>query len=465
MILDIEHTFDNINISYFDKNGHVKLKKYKLKDEDLTNWTTCSSTDSKRSSEYLNWDGKSVKRVSAKRLNSWSIHEFIHNLPNSDYEEITAQNFPKIQSIDIETEVIDGFPNPKIAKERITIMAIATDDNVVTVLGWQPISKIVEKSIYDKLNAYLKNFGDWSFKYVAFNNEYEMLYALVNKLIPRFSLMIGWNFIEFDWAYITQRCLNLGIDIKKCSPTYAMPYKGDIPVHVGIVDYMQVYKRWDRTVQIKESNKLDFVAGAVLGVKKLEYSGTLQELYQNDYDKYILYCAVDAALVHLIHRKLKTLNSILSMACLANISINRASSPVSLTEALLWQEYYKDKKVVGDQKIEKEKGDFEGAFVKEPIPNMYNAVAAYDAASLYPSIMRQFNISPESFVKKSTKEEVLEPYRQNKDFIVAVNGAIYKADKVSALTNILTNLYTKRRFYKDKYLEIEQQLSKLKNKK
>jgi DNA polymerase elongation subunit (family B) len=120
--------------------------------------------------------------------------------------------------------------------------------------------------------------------------------------------------------------------------------------------------------------------------------------------------------------------------------------------------------VVGDQKIEHEKGDYEGAYVKEPIPGMYNAVAAYDFASLYPSVMRQFNISPESFVKKSNKEEVLEPYRKNKDYIVAVNGAVYKADKESALTTILSDLYGKRRFYKDKYLEIEKQLSKLKNK-
>lgn len=465
MILDTELSFNNLNISYFDKNGLVKLKRYKLTDEEFSNWTICSPTDPKRSDTYTNWDGKPVKKVTAKRLNNWSIYEYIHNLPREEYEEITAQNFPKIQSIDIETEVIDGFPNPRIARERITIMAIATDDNVVTVLGWQPITKLQEKSIFDKLNAYLKNFGDWSFKYVEFKNEYEMLHTLVNKLIPRFSLMIGWNFIDFDWAYISQRCINLGIDIKKCSPTYAMPYKGNIPIHVGIVDYMLVYKRWDRTVQIKESNKLDFVANAVLGVKKLEYSGTLQELYKNDYDKYILYCAIDAALVHLIHRKLKTLNSILSVACLANISINRASSPVSLTEALLWHEYYKNGKVVGDEKRDHEKGDYEGAYVKEPIPGMYNAVAAYDFASLYPSIMRQFNISPESFVKKSTKEEVLEPYRENKDYIVAVNGAIYKADKVSALTNILSDLYSKRRFYKDKYLEIEKQLSKLKNKK
>jgi hypothetical protein len=97
-------------------------------------------------------------------------------------------------------------------------------------------------------------------------------------------------------------------------------------MHVGIIDYLDVYRRWDRTVAIKENNTLDFVGNAVLGVTKLKYEGTLQELYEKDYDKYILYNAVDAAIVCLIHKKLKTINAVLSVSCLCNLSISQKDS-------------------------------------------------------------------------------------------------------------------------------------------
>ena len=92
--------------------------------------------------------------------------------------------------------------------------------------------------------------------------------------------MIGWNFLGFDWKYIYNRCKKIGINPAMASPTKKVQGNDNIPVHVGIIDYLDVYRRWDRTVQIKENNTLDFVGGAVLGVSKLKYEGTLQELYE-----------------------------------------------------------------------------------------------------------------------------------------------------------------------------------------
>jgi DNA polymerase elongation subunit (family B) len=458
MILDVEVNDNYLVISYYDKEGKSKLKKFEI--PQVLNWTICSATDPKRDHNFSNWDGKPVKKISDKRLNKWSIYEFINNLPPDEKAELTALNFPKVQSIDIETEVIDSFPVPEVARERITTIAIATETNSTLVLGWKPISKEQEKAIFDNHREYLKEYGDWNFKYICFDDEYNMMYTFINKFLPNFSLAIGWNFMGFDWKYIFNRCKRLGIDVSMASPTKKLQGNDNIPLHIGMIDYMEIYKRWDRTVQIKESNSLDFVSNAVLGTTKLKYSGTLQELYENDYDKYVLYNAIDAALVCLIHKKLKTINSVLSVSCLCNLSIYKASSAVNLTEALLWRGYYSRNKVIADKKVETPRGAYEGAYVKEPEAGMFRAVTCFDYASLYPSIMRQFNVSPESFMTKTQDETKLEAHRQDQSFIVSTTGAIYNNKEVSVLKEILTNLYSERKNNKNRHLEIERKLAK-----
>ena len=199
MILDVENNENQLVISFFDEEGKIKIKQFDL--ETCYNWKICSDSDYKKSTEYKNWDGKSVKRIPSSRFNKYSIYEFIDSLPKEDKDQITALNFPKVQSIDIETEVIDNFPVPEIARERITAIAIATESNATVVLGWKPLTKEQEKIIYDKHREYLKEYGDWQFKYICFEDEYNMMYTFINKFVPNFSMMIGWNFLNFDWKY------------------------------------------------------------------------------------------------------------------------------------------------------------------------------------------------------------------------------------------------------------------------
>ena len=196
MILDIENNENELVISYYDKEGKSRIRKFDT--SNIENWTLCSAGDQKRIKEFANWDGKPVKKIKERRLNKWSVYEFINNLPAEIRDEITALNFPRVQSVDIETEVIDSFPAPEIAKERITTIAIATEDNTTLVLGWKPISKEQEKEIFDKHREYLKNFGEWNFKYVCFDDEYNMMYTFINKILPSCSLIIGWNYMSFD---------------------------------------------------------------------------------------------------------------------------------------------------------------------------------------------------------------------------------------------------------------------------
>jgi DNA polymerase elongation subunit (family B) len=460
MILDIENNDGELIISYYDKEGKSRIKRFDTSETE--NWTLCSMSDPKRIKEFANWDGKPVKKVKERKLNKWSIYEFINNLPAEDRDQITALNFPRVQSVDIETEVIDSFPAPEIAKERITTIAIATEDNTTLVLGWKQISKEQEREIFDKHREYLKNFGEWNFKYVCFEDEYNMMYTFINKILPSCSLIIGWNYMSFDWKYIFNRCKRIGIDVSMASPTRKLQGNDNIPMHIGMIDYLDIYRRWDRTVAIKESNTLDWVSNSILGTTKIKYNGTLQELYELDYDKYILYNAIDAALVCLIHKKLKTLNSVLSVSNLTNLPMYKASSAVNLTEALLWKGYYDRNAVIADRKVETPRGAYEGAYVKEPEPGMFRAVTCFDYASLYPSIMRQFNVSPESFIMKVNDPTKNEKYKEDPNFIASVTGAVYDNKEVSVLKKILTDLYAERKINKNKHLEIERKLSKLK---
>jgi DNA polymerase elongation subunit (family B) len=262
MILDIENNDGELIISYYDKEGKSRIKRFDT--SEIENWTLCSASDPKRIKEFSNWDGKPVKKVKERKLNKWSIYEFINNLPPEDRDQITALNFPRVQSVDIETEVIDSFPAPEIAKERITTIAIATEDNTTLVLGWKQISKEQEREIFDKHREYLKNFGEWNFKYVCFEDEYNMMYTFINKILPSCSLIIGWNYMSFDWKYIFNRCKRIGIDVSMASPTRKLQGNDNIPMHIGMIDYLDIYRRWDRTVAIKESNSLDWVSNSIL---------------------------------------------------------------------------------------------------------------------------------------------------------------------------------------------------------
>jgi len=458
MILDIENRYDNsLRISYFDKDGNVKVSDYKV--EDLSDWKICSETDKNKDPHFRNWDGKPVKKVKSKYLNKWSVYEFIQN--NSDIDELSALNFPKVYSIDIETEVIDGFPNPDVARERITTIAIAMENKRVMVLGWKPIEQSQQKEIYDNVRNHLKKYGEWEFKYVCFEDEYNMLYTFIKKLLPTFSLVTGWNYMGFDWKYIYNRCKKLGINAAMASVSEKVN-RDNIPLHIAMIDYMEIYKRFDRTVAVKENNTLDFVSEQVLGINKIKYNGTLQELYENDYDKYVFYNAVDAALVVLIHEKLATLNAVLSVSVLCNISLYKSTSAVNITEAFLWKKYYENGMVVGDEYIKPEMGQgYEGAYVKEPQVGYYKGAACFDFASLYPSIMRQINISPESFIKKEFNQEKLEEYRKDPSKIVSVTGAVYHK-KDSAMKEILTELYAERKKHKKRHLELEIEIRELK---
>ena len=461
MILDIEQRDRDVIISYYDKEGKVAYKQYPI--NNFQNWYVCDDKDRHASPEFKNWDGRSVKLGNGRNFNKFSLVYFIDSLSEKDREEILAYNMPKTYFVDIETEIVDGFPKAEEAKSRILSFSIITPERKAIVLGLEDMAPDKIKKINDDTNEYFKDFDqDWEFKYHKFNSEYDMVYTFLMKFLPKFPMMTGWNFINYDWQYIVNRCKRLQIDISEVGMTGSLDRNDSRPLHIGILDYMQLYDKYDRSVKVKESNALDYVSGQVLNVKKIKFTGSLQDLYRDNFTKYIYYNVVDSVLVYYIDQKLKSMEVLLTLANITKMPLYKASSPVAVTEAIMARKLTEQGMRIGSERREdsQKDGQYAGAYVKEPILGFYEGVSAFDFASLYPSIMRQFNISPDAFIEKVSKNEIKEK-RENKDVIVCDNGVVYNTDD-SILRKILADLYGQRKEYKKTSYEYFTKADKLK---
>ena len=456
MLLDITQEDKTLWVSYFNMNGKTDFMTYELQPTDMFNWQVCDSSDKDASSVMKNWDGRSVKKVRSKFLNKYRLIEYVDNLPWTDKNTIFEYNFPKTFFVDIEVEVTDSFPEPAKAPNPITAICIVTPERQCIVLATKDLDKPTQSKIQKQMDEHFKDIdSDFSFIFKCFKSEYDMLYTFMDSFVKKFPMMTGWNFVKFDWTYIINRCKKLGIDPGISSPLGRTFGGNEFPCHVGVMDYLDIYAKWDRTVDIKEDFKLDTVGETVVGIKKVKYEGTIQDLYEKDYPKYVFYNIIDTALVYLIHQKIKTMDIALTIAHMSQISIFKAASPVAITESLLCREFLGRNLIMAtDPKAPPVKREqYEGAFVKEPITGMHNAVACFDFASLYPSVMRQMNVSPESFIKK------VDPDKREKEksekTIVSVTGAVYDTER-SILKDVLTRLYSQRREYKKKSFELQQ---------
>ena len=193
----------NLVVSYVDKSGDIKLKYY--------NWDTpmkyvsCEDNDPQRHPKFKSWDGKSVKQVEVSHPDRYAIYEFLDSLPDSEKNEIFEFNLPKIYFIDIETEIIDGFPEASEANTRVLSISIVYDDKII-LLGLKDMSQDMQDRIINNTNKYFEKFNaNYKFKYIKYEDEFDMLYAFFYKMVPKMPLLTGWNFLNYDWTYLVNR--------------------------------------------------------------------------------------------------------------------------------------------------------------------------------------------------------------------------------------------------------------------
>ena len=454
-MIDIEQQDGRLRISYFDENGDIAIDTFDVPSEQMYEWEYVKPGE-KPEPGVFSWDDKPVKKKRARFLSKWRIEEYLNSLPYERTKNIYSANTPKKFFLDIEVEVGDEWPKPDTAKFPVTAITFCTGNKLIS-MGTCQLTAAQIGNIKKRVEDHLKE--EIEFNYIFFKSEYDMLMSFFHKAVQKMPLLTGWNFIGYDWTYLMNRCKRLNIDPSPCSPSHKL--MGDIgfPQHRLVVDYLDVYKKWDRVIDIKENNTLDFVAKAALGVPKVKYNGTLQELYENDFESYIFYNAVDTKLVEMIDRKLNTLQTFLTLGNITRVEANRAYSPIWMAEAAMAREFQRRGRVFPKtEKQTKKREKYEGAFVVEPKTGLYEWVVSFDFASLYPSIMRQWNISPESYIK-NVKD--ISEVNLNTE-IVCSSGAVFRKDTDSAFRTILSDYYSKRKVAKKTYIEIEEEIEQLK---
>lgn len=411
-----------------------------------------------------NWNGNPVELVMEKEGDSRfnQRNYWFYNIPDHHLSQLLQTKTPRLYSFDIEVEVDDKeFPEPSIAKFPILTISIVTPELNTMVLGTRKLEegtgngKELEmiNTIKTKINDYISQSeyykktlmsdfptGSLGFEYKYFETEEEMLKWFL-KWVSGVPIIAGWNSILFDWQYIQNRITNYYPDVKlsTSSCVYSLDQKryqdmrGDyvylkIPAHTLVLDMMDVVGNYDLAVMPQKENlSLDYIASeSPVKLGKIKYDGNLQDLYETDYPKYVFYNAVDSILVQLIDKCFRTLNNIYSQAHYATCPIKDAFSKIALTESMFWNYFnnigpggtlkegidrttfkstqYNNIKIATlskeHKRVDTNEDKLIGAYVKKPVPGIWDWVACCDFASLYPSTIITCNLSIENFIGK-----------------------------------------------------------------
>ena len=444
MILDYTYSRNkkNFSISYIKEDGMKSLLKF-----NVSRFKTYKKTPT---GTFENWDGSKCDVAFTENPSKFDYRIFMKDLDEKYKKLIDAKYAPKVYTFDIETMIVnDEFPEPSEAKFPITTISIANPECKTIILGTRELDENGQKYLQEEFSKYVNDTEYFrsldvdrpTIQYIKFDNEESMLRYFLKNIVAKVPILAGWNSIMFDWQYIMNRIKFYYPDIpfNTCScnwTTHRKAYenmRGDkvvmeLPDHTLIVDMMDVVGTFDMVVMpIKDSLSLDYIASESIGANKIKYDGSLQDLYDNDYPKYVFYNAIDSFLVQLINKRFKTLNSICTQSLICEEKIENCFSKIAISEALFWNYFYDHNiKVVYERKEDVHRGTLIGAYVRIPTPGKHNYICCNDFASLYPSTIISCNLSVENFIGGFFDEKALEPYRLNLNDYIVVGGCVYK---------------------------------------
>ena len=446
---------------------------------------------SKKESEYSTLDGQMVGRVdfdsigeardfrqqydNVEGMKIYGLDKFIYPFINDEYKrggEITYDpSFISVCTIDIEVSISDnkGFPDVQVADNEVTLITMSRNGQKV-VFGCRD---------------FVNKFDD--VEYFKCADEAALLRSFVDMWnSPRFSpdVVTGWNVDFFDVPYLINRITRVLGDswAKKLSPWGVLQEKKIeifgketqiyVPVGVTILDYLQMYRKFAYTQQ--ESYKLDHIASEELGEKKLEFQGTLAELEVNDFQTYVEYNIHDVRLVEMLDDKLKLIELVYAMAYDAGVNYQDTFTTVGLWDVIIHNHLMKSKTVIHQAERAQRDEPILGGYVKDPVPGMYKWVVSLDLNSLYPHIIMQYNISPDTYLgwlpsegecenKEQAEARVyrmmngfmddkLESF-QERDITVTANMCMFSREKQGFLPALMQRMYNDRVVYKDKMIE------------
>lgn len=378
--------------------------------------------------------------------------------------------------LDIEISSEHGFPDPYQANEPITAITI------------------------HKLNGHTNVFGCGDFDNNDSNITYHKCrdeYDLCKKFINIWSLdypdvYTGWNVRFFDIPYLVNRITKIlgEDDARKLSPwnfirektlngKHGKQLTAYVLTGISCLDYLEMYKGFAPNGKSKEMYNLDFICQEELGESKLSYEeyDNLHQLYKLDYQKFIEYNIKDVDLILKLEEKLKLLELCITLAYDTKSNYEDVFMQTVMWDSLIYSTLL-DKGIVVPPKSNNIKDNaFEGAYVKDPQIGMHINLSSLDLDSLYPHLLMQYNLSPETLIdpkdytdemRKIISEGVTVEKLLNKSidlsrikgYTLTPNGQFFRTDKQGFLAKLMEELYEDRKKNKNKMIEYKKEYEK-----
>jgi len=418
--------------------------------------------------EYVNAN----KGVSGKKIygNTKYIPAFINDYYPGDIE--FNRNKINVCTIDIEVASDDGFPEPEKADHKIT--AICMKSNIGgTYYVWG-------LGDYDSEKSLMK---DHMVVYRKFDREDDLLINFITHWSSQQhspDVVTGWNSRFFDIPYLVNRINRMLGEtyVKRLSPwglvdrqeitkmgrtQTAYELKG-----ISQLDYLDLFKKFGYSYGPQESYKLDHIAHVVLGEKKLSYEeySNLHTLYKHNHQKFIDYNIKDVELVDRIEDKLGLITLCMTMAYKGGVNYNDTFGTTMIWDTIIYRRLYANNIVVPFVE-DKVKTNYPGGFVKEPQVGIHDNVVSFDLNSLYPSIIMQYNMSPETIsegeITQFDIENVLTKSVRpdNRGKALAANGQYFRTDKPGIIPFIIDEMYKERVGIKQEMITAQKELQKV----
>jgi DNA polymerase elongation subunit (family B) len=372
-----------------------------------------------------------------------------------------------ICSFDIEVDISDGYPNIEEADKEITSISYkSSKSNKYFLLG---------RKDFDKTKT-ITGIDPADIVFVKFESEVAMLSRFIDLWKADYpDVVTGWNVEYFDIMYIVTRVMRLFGEekardfspwrsIKKTSREFFGKEQSTYSISgISIIDYMDAFKKFGYKYGPQESFKLDHIAHVILGEKKLDYSayGTLTDLYEQNPQLYLDYNLQDTRLIQRFEEETGLLSLVMTVAYSGGVNYNDAFGTVGIWESTIYRKLIKDKIVPPVKGSPGIRSNLVGGFVKDPKVGMHPWIVSFDLNSLYPHLMMQFNMSPETYLPHEheyvTQEMVLnrEYKNNNKDMSVGANGSCFDNNKLGVIPEIIATYYGNRKVIKTEMLEVE----------
>ena len=386
-----------------------------------------------------------------KEVPNFEVHgydRYLYQFISKEFPDEVDYDFKKlnIMSLDIEVACENGFPNVRECAEEmlsITVQDYAT--RKIKVFGTRPY----------------KNTRD-DVEFILCDGEVHLLRCFLDYWIQNFpDILTGWNVDGYDVPYICGRLERLfGEKEMKLMSPWGIVKREDIEVKgreqifyrmlgINVIDYMDLYKKFTYTNQ--ESYRLGHIAFVELGQRKVAHDEfeNFKDFYTKDWQKFIDYNIVDVELVSRLEDKMKLIELAVALAYDAKVNMQDVYYQVRMWDTLIYNFLKKKGIVVPPGKRSDKDEKYAGAYVKEPIPGKYDWVVSFDLNSLYPHLIMQYNISPETLVEKRHPSATVNGLLSQKidvpkEFALCANGAQYRKDIHGFLPEMMKKIYDER---------------------